>query len=165
MKLFKPENAGWFLMLATLGLLSVAAPGCRTTAKIKPVAWNLIITNTTTDSVQVDLVGATPEELSRFYDRLSMGTYWKPDGDVRKDADKMSKLLVSHGQWTVNRKDPKWRRWLGRGVKQVLVVADLPEKNALWKVPVSLDKGAWDAKHRTLQIEIQTTLIRITPLR
>ena len=163
MKIFKNRNAGVVLVLGVLGLLCALSPGCRSTPRVKPVAWNLIITNTTAASVEVDVVGVTENEKG-FYEGLSMEDYWKPGGGLRRDADKLSNLL-ERDSWTISRKNPKWREWLDRGVKQVLVVADLPEKNALWKVPLSLDKNAWDARHRTLEIEIQNTLVRITPMR
>lgn len=155
------RTIGWSALLLVIALL---APGCVfSKSKAKPVAWNITITKATPASIEVDLIGVTDDE-KKFYDGLSMDSYW-PNSQVRRDADKLSTILQDQ-PWTITQDDPIWAKWKARGVTTLLVVADLPVPNGLWKVPLTLDKRAWDAKNRTLEIEIQNTLIRVeTPAR
>jgi hypothetical protein len=146
--------------------LALILPGCSTSApKIKPVAWNVKITKKTPASIEVDVIGVTEQEKT-YYDSLAMDGYWKANSQVRRDADKITKVLEEDQPWIISQDDPKWIQWKNRGVTTLLVVANLPVADGLWKVPLTLDKKSWDAKNRTIEIEIQNTLIRVqTPRR
>jgi len=137
--------------------LALATTGCKSTPK--PVPWRISITKTTPASIEVDLIGVTEKEKS-FYEGLSMDNYW-PNSPVRRDADKESQILKTKETWIIKRDDPHWAEWKKRGVTTLVVVANLPVPNGLWKVALPLDKKSWDASNHTLEIEIQNTLIRV----
>jgi hypothetical protein len=146
--------------ISTLVLsLVFVSTGCKSTPKPKPVAWNLSITKKTPASIEVDLIGVTENE-KQFYQGLTMENYW-PNSAVRRDADKLTQILRTNEPWLVGRIDPIWAEWKKRGVTTLIVVANLPVPNGLWKVALPLDKKMWDAKNYTLEIEIQNTLIRV----
>ena len=154
MRISKKRIIGFSALFLVLALF---AGGCSSTPKPKPVAWNVKITKTTPASIEVDVIGVTPDELA-FYEGLSMEKYW-PNSQVRKDADKLSAVLQKDEPWLISADDPKWAAWKNRGVTDLLVVANLPVPDGLWKKQLPLDKKAWVAKNRTIEIEIQTTKI------
>jgi hypothetical protein len=137
--------------------VALAATGCSSTPK--PVPWKISVTKTTPASIEVDLIGVTEKE-KQFYEGLTMDNYW-PNSPVRRDADKLSQILKTKEPWLISDEDPHWKEWHDRGVTTLVVVANLPVPNGLWKVSLPLDKKAWDAKNHTLEIEIQNTLIRV----
>ena len=154
----------WSALYLVISLLASGCGALGSSKKVKPVAWNVTITKATPASIEVDVIGVTDEE-KKFYDGLNMDGYW-PNSQVRRDADKLSTILKDKQPWTIKIDDPKWVQWKNRGVTTLLVVADLPVPNGLWKVPLTLDKKSWNASNHTLEIEIQNTLIRVqTPMR
>lgn len=157
MNLFKKRNVLLLSVAVASGLLT---GGCRSTPKIKPARWNVSITKTTPASIEADLIGVTQNE-KRFYEGLAMKDYWKPNSQVRRDADKLSQILQMGQPWVISRDDPKWNAWLNRGVTELLLVANLPEPNGLWRIPLCLDKDCWKAKDKTLNIEVQDSRIAV----
>jgi hypothetical protein len=62
--------------------------------------------------------------------------------------------------------DNQWKEWNKRGIIELLLVARLPEAGGLWKLPLSIDKKAWKAEKRTIDIEVKDSRIDvITPPR
>lgn len=156
----KNKIAGLSVLLVALSLFAV---GCGTTKPGRAVAWNVSITKTTPASIEVDLIGVTENE-KQFYAGLAMEDYWKSGGQVRKDADKLTKILQKDQAWIVDRTDPKWDEWLKRrGKTELLIIANLPVKSGLWKLALPLDKKSWLAKN-TLEIEVlDTRIVVVTP--
>lgn len=140
--------------LVLVGLMT----GCSST----PVAWNVKIHKPAT--IEVDLVGVKERE-KPLLDAYSIDKYWSPDDPVRKDADKLSSDAKPTEDWLITRKDPKWKSWLNRGVGGVFIIANLPGNFDSGPDPrreyLPLTKGHWDAKKRTLEIEVQSSRILI----
>lgn len=149
------SNVG-LLVLCAATVLPMA--GCSSTPKGKPTAWNISITKKTTASIEVDLIGVASQNEETFLNGLSREQYWTPDSQIRKDADKLgnklTKFLQEDKPWVISRDDPQWSKWLDRGVYELFVVARLPEASGDWKVPLPLDKKAWVAKDKTLEIVV-----------
>ena|SRR3990172_3311403 len=147
--------------LALLVPVLLITAGCKSGPPIvRPVPWTVVITKTTTASIEVDLIGVT-EKQKQFYAGLAMDAYWKSGSQVRKDADKISKALEKDKPWTLDSGDPQWAKWFSRGVTELLVVANLPEKRGHWQEALCLDKKCWKADKNTLEIEVQNTMVRV----
>jgi hypothetical protein len=129
------------------------------------VAWNVSITKKTKASIEVDLIGVATKSEENFLNGLSREEYWKPDSQIRKDADKLGNKLTKFPQegqpWVVRRDDPQWHAWLNRGVFELFVVARLPEATGDWRVPILLGKKAWKAKDKTIEIVVVDSGINI----
>jgi hypothetical protein len=158
-------------LLALCASVAIAVVGCKSSPTGKPVAWNVSITKIkTTASIEVDLIGvATPNE-ENFLSGLSREDYWKPDSQIRRDADKLgnklTKFLQKDQPWIIERNDPQWQAWLKRGVFELFVIARLPEATGNWKVPLPLGRRVWDAKDKTIEIVVVDSGISIqTPRR
>ena len=154
------------LLLAALALLPI---GCGT-PKPKPRAWNVSISKQTPASIEVDLIGITEMERPAW-EGYDIDKYWK-SGDLRRaNADKLSVNLPTGTPWTVSREDPKWQNWMRRGATELLLIANLPGHFAPGssdprRVFIPLDKNAWKAKDKTLQIDVQDDSVRMmTPPR
>lgn len=157
--------------------LAVAAAGCASTPRIKPAPWTVSITKQTPASIEMDIIGVPVTDQKYYEDdsRVSYDEYWKPESNIRKDALKISKFLPTDKPWIVTfKKDSKhpeyedqsstWSDWHSRGVVELLLVARLPGEGGLWKKPISLDKNAWKAKNRTIEVEVKDSKIEvITP--
>ena len=148
-----------FVPLVALCVAVVASlAGCASSPTGRPVAWNVDITKKTTASIEVDLIGVANKNEESFLTGLSADDYWKPDSQIRKDADtlgnKMTKFLREDQPWVIARTDPQWQHWLNRGVYELFMVARLPEASGDWKVPLLLGKKVWDAKNHTLEIVV-----------
>jgi hypothetical protein len=154
------------LLLAALALLPV---GCGT-PKPKPRPWNVSISKQTPASIEVDLIGITEMERPGW-EGYDIDKYWK-SGDLRRaNADKLSANLPTGTPWTVSREDPKWQGWMRRGATELLLIANLPGHFAPGpsdprRVFIPLDKNAWRAQDKTLQIDVQDDSVRMmTPPR
>jgi hypothetical protein len=145
-------------LLVLCAVTALAITGCKSAPHGKSVAWNLSITKKTTASIQVDVIGVASQNEETFLQGLSREEYWKPDSQIRKDADKLGNKLTKSLQqdqpWLISRDDPQWAKWLDRGVYELFVVARLPEASGDWKVPLTLDKKAWVAKDKTLEVVV-----------
>jgi hypothetical protein len=146
-----------FVMVLCVAVVGSLA-GCASSPNGRPVAWNISITKKTTASIEVDLVGVANKNEESFLNGLSSEDYWKPDSQIRKDAEKLGNKLTKFLQvdqpWIVPRTDPQWHAWLNRGVFELFVIARLPEASGDWKVVLPVGKKAWDAKHHTLEIVV-----------
>ena len=149
-----------------LSVLLLALPligfGCRST---KPVAWNLSITKTTTSTIEIDLIGV-PRGGKPLWEGYSMDDYWKPGDQRRLDAKPLSKDLVYNEPWIVTRTNLQWQKWLDlQKATDLLIIANLPGTNfpAGAADPrrkfIPLSKRAWVANKRTLEFEVQDTLV------
>lgn len=146
------------------GFVILAAVGCGT-PKIKSKPWNLSITKTTKASIQIDLIGVTEAD-KPYWAGYDLNKYWKSGDLRRRQADKLSKDLLSNESWAVDRADEKWKDWLNRGATELLVIANLPGEFDSGpadprRIFVSLDKKTWESKTETLDIEVQDTLLRV----
>jgi hypothetical protein len=146
-----------FVMVLCVAVVASMA-GCASSPGGRPVAWNISITKKTTASIEVDLVGVANKNEENFLNGLSSEDYWKPDSQIRKDAEKLGNKLTKFLQvdqpWIVQRTDPQWQAWLNRGVFELYIIARLPEASGDWKVVLPVGKKAWDAKHHTLEIVV-----------
>jgi hypothetical protein len=146
-----------FVMVLCVAVVGSLA-GCASSPNGRPVAWNISITKKTTASIEVDLVGVANKNEESFLNGLSSEDYWKPDSQIRKDAEKLGNKLTKFLQvdqpWIVPRTDPQWHAWLNRGVFELFIIARLPEASGDWKVVLPVGKKAWDAKHHTLEIVV-----------
>ena len=129
-----------------------------------PKPWNLSINKTTSASIQVDLIGITESEMP-YWAGYDIDKYWS-DGDLRrKNAAPLTQILKLGQPWVVAKTDPKWKEWLGRGDSELLVIANLPGHfDAGPADPRRLIlplRNVYDAKNKTLEIEVQDTLIRL----
>lgn len=145
------------VLLLTLALVAV---GCAT-AKPKPIAWNIIITKPA--GIEVDLVGVTQREKPRLA-AYAMDKYWSPRDLERQNADKLSSR-PNTASWDISDTDPIWKKWLGRSVSDICVIANLPGTFEGAADPrrefLPLDKKHWDAKGRTLEIIVQENRIQV----
>jgi hypothetical protein len=146
-----------FVMVLCVAVVGSMA-GCASSPNGRPVAWNISITKKTTASIEVDLVGVANKNEESFLNGLSSEDYWKPDSQIRKDAEKLGNKLTKFLQvdqpWIVPRTDPQWHAWLNRGVFELFIIARLPEASGDWKVVLPVGKKAWDATHHTLEIVV-----------
>ena len=160
-----PTQRKWTSELSVLLIaLAAVSSGCGT-PKPKPVAWNLSITKTTYSTIEVDLIGV-PKGGKPLWEGYDMDQYWKPGDQRRQDAKKLSMDLVYKEPWIVARTNLQWHEWLDRQkVTDLLIIANLPGTNFPSGAAdprrrfVPLDKRAWEAKKRTLEFEVQDTLI------
>ena len=87
-----------------------------------------------------------------------------PCADMDVAEPKMLSVSVLRA---LSREDPKWKEWLDHGATDLLIIANLPGTNFGSGAAdprrrfVPLDKNAWRAKNRKLEIEIQDTLINV----
>lgn len=164
------KNRILFPLLAAI--IAIAFAGCSSTPKIKPYPWKVSITKRTPASIEMDVLGVTPTDRA-YLENVSWDDYWKPDSQIRKDALEMggvTKFLKKDEAWVISPEDTEykdnWKRWQSRGAIELLLLARLPESGGLWKVPVSLDKKAWSAKDRTIQVEVlDSRIVVLTPPR
>ena len=163
----KPFRNRAVQLLLALAAVSLFAVGCGT-AKPKPVAWTLVINKTTQDSIEVDLIGVTPLDKSYWLNTVKPNDYWKPGNSTRKNAKKLSSKFESGPTWTVGPDNPQWSSWFGYGATELLIFADLhvldpsndPTDPRRFFLP--LDKNAWAAKDKVLNIVIEDERIYTT---
>lgn len=158
MKTISVRKLGGWLPLLVLASMLV---GCSST----PRAWNIKIKKS--PAIEVDLVGVKEREKPQL-EAYSIDKYWSPDDLVRKDADKLCSEVGTNEVWVVSRKDPKWNTWLNRGVSGLYIIANLPGSFEGSPDPrreyLPLTKSHWDAKKRTLEVEIQSSrIVILTP--
>lgn len=165
-KLMKPTILRTVLLPTLLITLLIGAGGCGT-PKQKPVAWTIKITKP--ETVEVDVVAVTTREKPRL-ENYSMDKYWSPEDSERKNSDKLTSPPQS-ATWVIGRKDKDkdspWKKWLGRSVTGVYVIANLPgsfEVEARREF-LTLDKNHWEPLVKnTLEIEVkENRIVVITP--
>lgn len=163
-KLMKPTILRTVLVPALLITLLIAAVGCGT-PQPKPIAWTLKITKP--ESVEVDVVAVTTREKPRL-ESYSMDKYWSPDDSERKNSDKITSP-PGKTVWEIGRKDKDspWKKWLGRSVTGVYIIANLPGNFDVEarREFLTLDKNRWEPLVKnTLEVEVkENRIVVITP--
>ena len=162
-----PTRRNWTSELSVLLIaLTAVSSGCGT-PKPKPVAWNLSITKKTYSTIEVDLIGV-PKGDKALWEGYDLDQYWTPGDQRRQDAHPLSTNLVYNEAWIVARTNAQWHEWLDhQKATDLLIIANLPGTKTNFgsgradprRKFVPLDKRAWDAKKRTLEFEVQDTLI------
>ncbi len=160
-----PARFKFFLLGITLTLILLLTTGCGGTPKPKPRPWNLSITKQTPTPIEADVIGINQLE-KQVWAGYSMDKYWKDPNSLRRDADKLTKLLETGKPWVISLEDAKWQVWKQRGVTELVIIADLPVRSEAGasdprRVFIPLDKGAWDARDKTIEIQVQEGLIRV----
>jgi hypothetical protein len=155
--------SGLLLLVALSGLLVA----CQSTQP-NPAAWDVVITKTVPDSIEVDLIGIS--EIERpAWEGYDLDQYWATGDSRRANADKLSKSLETGQPWLVSRSDPQWQRWFNRGATELLILANLPGHFAPGPTDprrtfLPLARNRWKTTGRRLEIEVQDTIVRpLTP--
>jgi hypothetical protein len=163
--------AGGVLML----LLAAGLSGCGSCKPGKPGAIGRYTISVSLDeslkmsSVIVDLVGVNPSSLPRW-EAYDMSKYWKEGDPLRRDADKVVLNFVS-GQSlssSLPATDAQWDKWKAIGVTHVLVLADLPAREAkdARRQVLSLDQCNWPSGTKELKVLVQRSgMVVATPTR
>jgi len=157
-------GSGKVLLLAAC----LAAAGC---AGSKPVAWNTKITRTTTASIEVDLVGISPSEDAYWRRSVKPTKYWMPGDPVRKQVLSRAKTtqFKDGDVFVLKADDPVWKQWLNYGATELLIMANLPgrftdDESDPRRLILPLGSKSWDAKNKTIEIQILDGQIRpVTP--
>jgi hypothetical protein len=154
---------GLLLAVAGVGLWGA---GCSSAPKAKP--YNVSITKTTPASIEVDLIGVTPLEKGPL-EGYSIDQYWASGDRLRgglvEGRDRLTVRLKMGEPWVLDRKDPIWATWKERGVKELLLIANLPGTFAAGPADprrVFIPLNDW--KEKTIQIEVrEAQIIFLTP--
>ena len=159
--------------------LSLLAAGCGTTppppTRGSVVPWTIKITKVTPASVEVDLFGVNKTDDAYWRNSVQMDAYWKPKSPIRQSAidryEAKTTRFDTPGPFVLDGRDPVWKKWSGYGSYELAIMANLPgtfpnpaaDPRRLF---LPLGKKEWDAKGRTLEIEILEGQIRVlTPPR
>jgi hypothetical protein len=125
MKFLNSNSRMSFVLLAALSLI---ASGCVS----PPVPWNLRVTKATPASVDVDIVGVQPDDKAQLMS-MKVDDWWaSPPNDVTRKGYREIMLTTNFQggtNWIVSKDDPIWSKWLGPGglgVKEIMVIANLP---------------------------------------
>ncbi|MSU57599.1 MAG: hypothetical protein EXS35_05370 [Pedosphaera sp.] len=147
--------------------VSFVAAGCGTPAP-KPVAWTIVVNKTTPASIEVDLIGVTALDKTYWMNTVKPNDYWKPGNPTRKNAKKIATKFETGPVWTVRGDDPVWRTWFSYGASELLVFADLKARDMsndatdARRLILPLDKNAWEAKDKVLNIVIEDERVYTT---
>lgn len=156
-------------ILFTVAFLGLLGSGCSSTLKgSKAKPYNVSITKTTPASIEVDLIGVTPLEKDPWAG-YSIDKYWS-SGDRRRAGltdgrDRLTVQLKRGEPWILERDNEVWETWKSRGVKELLIIANLPgrfESGPADPRRVFLPLNGW--KERTIEIEVrETQIVPLTP--
>jgi hypothetical protein len=159
------------LSLLAAGCASPSAPPTRGSV----VPWTVKITKVTPASVEVDLFGVNKSDDAYWRNSVQMDGYWRPRSSIRQSAvDRYGAKTTrfdAPGPFVLDSRDPVWKKWSGYGSYELAIMANLPgtfpnpaaDPRRLFLL---LGKKEWDAKGRTLEIEILEGQIRVlTPPR
>jgi hypothetical protein len=126
------------LLATAAAALALLLTGCSSMSKTKdmlasskPVAQNIKITVDKTlenTSIQIDLLGASTVSDLPKWQTYSVTEYWQPGNTTRRDTVRVT-LDFGTGKpatQTLPKKDPMWKRWLGTGSANLVILADLP---------------------------------------
>jgi len=144
-----------FILLAAVSLIST---GCFTP---RPVAWNLSVTKATPASIDVDIVGVQPSDEAQLTS-MKVSDWWaSPPRDLTRRGYK-DMMLTSNFQtgdkWVVSKDDPIWHKWFGLGVREIMVIADLPQvhEDSPRRKFLLLTSGDWmNPVNQTIEIRVQ----------
>jgi hypothetical protein len=156
------------MLAVLLAALTLVGAGCGT-PKPKPVMWNVSITKITPASIEIDLVGVAPMQ-KPYLTNVKVDDYWKPGNSIRAGLKKVTARLPTGQPWILKADDPIWQQWKSYGTTELMIMATLPCKDCgdgpfdRRRLFVPLDKHYWNAKHKTLEFEVQDEMIRpLTP--
>jgi hypothetical protein len=165
------RSSKWVAVRFSLTVLacSLALLGCKSTPK--PAPWTVKITKVTPASIEVDLVGISRSEDAYWRNSVKPDDYWKPNSLLRKQVEKRKKgtNFADSSEFILAKDDPIWNTWSGYGTYELLIMANLPGRHDNSpsdprRVFLPLDKGSWDAKNKTIEVEISDTQVRpLTP--
>jgi hypothetical protein len=155
------------LLCAALSLLAAGCashPTALTRGKVQP--WTIKITKVTPASVEVDLFGVNKLEHDHWSTGVRMDDYWKPKSSSRQSVSERAKTtrFDAPGPFVLKSDDPVWEKWFKYGSYELAIMANLPgtfpnpaaDPRRLF---LPLGKKEWDAKGRTLEIEIKESQI------
>jgi hypothetical protein len=155
---------------ALLLSLVLLAPGCSSAGHKsgKAKAWNVKITKSTVASVEVDLLGISSPEDSYWRRSVKPDDYWNPNKPIRKQAsNRMKSTRFEEGStFVLKSDDATWNKWLSYGATELLVMANLPGKYSNdeadpRRLIIPIGKNDWQAKDKTLELEILDSQIRV----
>jgi len=166
MKSVNSKSRTCFVLLAALSLISA---GCHT-APPPPAAWNLRVTKVTEASIDVDIVGVQASDKGQL-ENMKPDDWWaSPPNDLTRKGYK-DMMLTTNFQggktWVVNKEDPIWSKWFGLGVKEIMVIANLPRVHDNTTTDprrkfLNLTKGDWKgATNQTIEISAQDDRVRV----
>ena len=164
-QLMNPIKGKFSNLSVLLVALSLATVGCGS-SRPKPVAWNVSITKAGPATIEVDVVGVTPSEKPYWMNSVKPDDYWKQNSSVRKGARRVSNNLQTGQPWVVGKENPIWKEWFGYGATELMIMANLPGRydNGPFdrrRVFIPLDKKVWEAKDKTIQIQVQDEFIKV----
>ncbi len=161
MHLNKSKAVTLAFLLATLTLVGA---GCGT-PKAKPVNWNVSFNKTTPASIVIDVVGVSPMDKAHL-SAIKVDDYWKHGNAIRAELLKVTAQLPTGEPWVLKADDPIWKKWKSYGATELMVMATLPCKDCddRRRIFIPLDKHVWNARHSTLEFEVQDERIHaLTP--
>ena len=163
--------AGSSVLAVTLALL---APGCASgpqpPTRGTVIPWNLKITKNTPASIELDLIGVSKSEDDYWRNNVKMDEYWKPGSPIRQAViDGKRSVSATFDQsktFYLDRTNAIWKTWFSYGSYELAIMANLPGKYAPGpsdprRLFLLLGKNEWDAKKRTLEVEILEGQIRV----
>jgi hypothetical protein len=156
-----------FVLIALLAASVCLGGGCSMFGgSKKPSEWNVKLTKVTDASICVDMFGVSRSEIG-YWQNVKIKDYWDPKKSLRKEVENRKKTTCFEDskEYVLRQSDPIWKQWFGYGTHDLIVIADLLDKeNTLARQVVPLAPRHWDAKKHTLEIEISDTQVRvITP--
>ena len=135
--------------------------GCGTP---QPRSWNLVITKSTSASIEVDLIGVRASGIP-VWEGYNLDQYWSEGNLRRKEAKPMSKILEKDKPWLVSATEAQWQEWMNHGATHLLIMANLPghfEAGASDPRRLFLPLAdVYKSKNHTLEIEVQGTMISL----
>ena len=153
-----------------MGAMALAFSGCKSCG---PRPYNIQVDldpSLRGKSVLVDVVGVNPPSVQRW-DNYSMSSYWREGDPLRRDnaSDRVSFSFVSGdaASKTLSVTNAQWKAWLGKGVNNIFVLADLPgphqdkpgdADDRRLKLPI--DSCYW-SKTNTLNILVQQSGLKV----
>lgn len=157
------------LLLAAVSLL---ASGCGTATppptRGKVINWNIQLTKQTPASITVDLIGINKSEDAYWRRGVKPDDYWNPNKPVRRQAQdrRVTANFETNSVWVLTREDPMWNKWAQYGSYELLLIANLTGNHSNdefdpRRLFLLLGKNEWQAKHKTIDIEILDGQIRV----
>ena len=150
-----------FPLALAAGFAALFLVGCGTP---QPRSWNLVITKSTSASIEVDLIGVTVSGIP-VWEGYNLDQYWSEGNLRRKEAKPLSKILEKDKPWLVSAKDAQWQDWMKHGATHLLIMANLPghfEAGASDPRRLILSLAdVYKSKNNTLEIEVQGTMISL----
>jgi hypothetical protein len=149
------KSRTYFALLAAVSLVST---GCFSP---QPGAWNLNVTKATPASIEVDIVGVQPSDEAQLTS-MKVGDWWaSPPRDLTRRGYKDMMLTTNFqtgNTWVVSKDNPIWKKWFGLGVKEIMVIADLPQvhEDSPRRKFLPLTTKDWtNPVNQTLEIRVQ----------